>query len=207
MVRELKEKKRMIKEFLRRFDNFEILFQTKDDERLFAEAFLNNAKIIDNEKNGNVVSFEKTVELEGRFFRFSWDVKASKIQNLKAIEVEKAKGVEIEKIKTINAVRLYSNDEIIEKIKNRISQLKEKMKKLLFLDDIVGTFLITTEISCLEIAVEIFNNKKEVSGWDYDEMKDFFVSIENSSDLMLSGLEELWNYIIDSYLVSKKRDV
>lgn len=197
----------MIKEFLRRFDNFEILFQTKDDERLFAEAFLNNAKIIDNEKNGNVVSFEKTVELEGRFFRFSWDVKASKIQNLKAIEVEKAKGVEIEKIKTINAVRLYSNDEIIEKIKNRISQLKEKMKKLLFLDDIVGTFLITTEISCLEIAVEVFNNKKEVSGWDYDEMKDFFASIESSSGLMLSGLEELWNYIIDSYLLSKKNGI
>lgn len=196
----------MIKEFLRRFDNFEILFQTKDDERLFAEAFLNNAKIVDGEKDGNIVSFEKTVELEGRFFRFSWDVKASKIQNLKAIEVEKAKGVEIEKIKTINAERLYSNDEIIEMIKNRISQLKEKMKKLLFLDDLVGTFLITTEILCLEVAVEIFNNKKEVSDWDYDEMKDFFASIESSSDLILSGLEETWNYIIDDYWLSKKMD-
>ena len=197
----------MIKEFLRRFDNFEILFQTKDDERLFAEAFLNNAKIVDNEKNGNIVSFEKTVELEGRFFRFSWDVKASKIQNLKAVEVEKPKGVEIEKIKTINAERLYSNDEIIEMIKNRMFQLKEKMKKLLFLDDLVGTFLITTEILCLEVAVEIFNNKKEVSDWDYDEMKDFFASIESNSDLILSGLEETWNYIIDDYWLSKKMDV
>ena len=197
----------MIKEFLRRFDNFEILFQTKDDERLFAEAFLNNAKIVDNEKNENIVSFEKTVELEGRFFRFSWDVKASKIQNLKAVEVEKPKGVEIEKIKTINAERLYSNDEIIEMIKNRMFQLKEKMKKLLFLDDLVGTFLITTEILCLEVAVEIFNNKKEVSDWDYDEMKDFFASIESNSDLILSGLEETWNYIIDDYWLTKKMDV
>lgn len=135
-----------------------------------------------------------------------WDVKASKIQNLTAVEVEKPKGVEIEEIKTINTARLYSNDEIIEKIKNRISQLKEKMKKLLFLDDTIGTFLIITEILCLEVAVEIFNNKKEVSDWDYDEMKDFFASIESSSDLILSGLEETWNYIIDDYWLSKKMD-
>ena len=190
----------MIKEFLRRFDNFEILFQTKDDERFFAEAFLNNAKIVDGEKDGDIVSFEKIVELEGRFFRFSWmefnfksDIKLSKIQNLKAIEIEK--------------VKLYSNDEIIEKIKNRMFQLKEKMKKLLFLDDTIGTFLITTEILCLEVAVEIFSNQKEVSGWDYDEMKDFFASIESSSDLMLSGLEETWNYIIDDHWLSKSMEV
>lgn len=60
----------MIKEFLRKFDNFGILFQTKDDERLFAEAFLNNAKIVDKEENGDIVSFEKTVELEERFLDF-----------------------------------------------------------------------------------------------------------------------------------------